>query len=172
MFSLLCLSPRMFTACQLHYPPSSFFHSPAAPLRFPRSSSAILSTFANSVAAPRHACDASKREPELAWNVSPREASLPSDENGLKSSEGLGFRLPGRELERNHEKGHSTRLEYFPPLAVCCLRPSFLPSNRLSPYRCPPPSPAIFSAPNFRANSPDEFHASRDERVTSRSTDR
>lgn len=120
----------------------------------------------------RHACDASKREPELAWNVSPREASLPSDENGLKSSEGLGFRLPGRELERNHEKGHSTRLEYFPPLAVCCLRPSFLPSNRLSPYRCPPPSPAIFSAPNFRANSPDEFHASRDERVTSRSTDR
>lgn len=85
-----------------------------------------------------------------------REASLPSDENGLKSSvKWLGFRLPGRELERNHEKGHSTLgsstfLERSPRSLS-----SFLPSN----VSLVLPPPRFFSAPNFRANSPDEFHS-------------
>lgn len=132
--------PRMFTACQLHYhPPSSFFRLPV-PLHesFFRGPSLRRSPIPES---------ANRNWPGTCL----RAASLPSDENGLKSSEGLGFRLPGTEVERNHEKGHSTRQRV---LSSVCLRPLSFPRTILCRCCRPPSSATIFRlVPNFRANS-------------------
>lgn len=166
MFSYYAATPpsssplQMFTACQLHYPPSSFFHSPRAGVS---SAEFLLSTFANSVA--------NKREPELAWNVSPEREKLlclPT-RTGLKAVwSDSASASPEENLKGTTKRDtrHSARVLSSNARLVRCL-PSF---PRTSPSSSLPRD--FFRLPTFAPIPPTSSTASRDERVTSRSADR
>lgn len=137
----------MFTACQLHYPPSSFFHSPAAPLRFPRSSSAILSTFANSVAATR-ATRASANRNWPGTCLREKLLCLPT-RTGLKAVKDSASASPEENLKgttkRDTRLGSSTFLRS--PFVVSVL-PSFPRIVSLRTAVLLPP-PRFFRLPTF-----------------------